>query len=134
VLGALMRSLKTHATSMLMVAAACGAGGCIHLRDGIAEVVARVTGAVTIDSAATSPPTAEKPCLLAVYRVRGSGMPISQSHVEYSFEEHFAGPPGQYYFTVSCSTVSGAFRSEVYEVRDMRHLRDPITLGAIRLR
>jgi hypothetical protein len=127
-----MRLLKTH-TKVVVIAAACGAIACTHMRGGIAEIVARVTGAVTIEPAATSPPSEENPCLLAVFRVGGSGRPISESHVGYRFEQQFAGPPGQYYFTVSCTTA-GTFRSGVYDVRDMRHQRQPIDLGRIRLR
>ena len=102
---------------------------CASLGGGIADVVATVKG--TIEKAERGKEGEPTPtCRLDLFR-DGKADPVRSTRVEGQFRKNYGLAPGRYYFEIVCDQSAPAFRSAVYEIKDMSYHRRPIDLGVV---
>jgi hypothetical protein len=105
---------------------------CASLGGGIADVVATVKG--TIEKTERGKEGEGTPtCRLDLFR-DGKADPVRSTRVEGQFRQNYGLAPGRYYFEIVCGHSAPAFRSAVYEIKDMRYHRTPIDLGVVTAR
>lgn len=111
--------------SMVLLASACNKfeGG------GIADVVATVKGTIDVPERAQSQGT---PCRLDLLR-EGRPDVVRSTNVQGQFVQKYGLAPGRYYFVVTCEGYE-PFRSEVYNIKDVRYMKTPIDFGVLTFR
>jgi hypothetical protein len=97
---------------------------------GVADVVATVEGRIDLPEDESLGTSFE--CQLDLFH-QGHTDVFRSTKVQGQFEQNYGLPPGRYYFVVTCDGYL-PFRSQVYNIKDVRYMRNPIDLGVLTFR